>query len=273
MMVNRIYFDESEDPDRYVLSGVIFDSDTNDEETFCEKWIELLPAIPAERGASFKASRLMKNPAQFELFNEFYSILEQSNCKVCSVSFDPNDYRNVAESLAWPFERIRDRKMLGRHLKNPYVFAFQRSLVGILRNGDKLGISRQLEPVFDTKTESKIVLPYWDYQLEWYRNYAPDLECSKPIFCSDEERVPLQAADMMAWLTRKWGADRVDWVHHAVPAPYPLRAEAGVIPEVNLHFTKEEIEEEIRNRHNRVLEEIERIDQARFNFSLAWTSP
>jgi hypothetical protein len=67
-----------------------------------------------------------------------------------------------------------------------------------------MGIEEPIDFIFDNQNEKTAILNGWDL----YRASAPErihkLLGAMPRFEDDEQFLPLQAADMLAWWCRKW---------------------------------------------------------------------
>ena len=94
-------------------------------------------------------------------------------------------------------------------VKNPYHFAFV-DLVGMLLGKQhELGLTEPIHFVFDKGNDERVANA-WDT----FKTFAPPkiqkIWGTKPQFADDERVLPLQAADLLAWLRRRKFAKRLN---------------------------------------------------------------
>ncbi|UAB91542.1 DUF3800 domain-containing protein (plasmid) [Ruegeria sp. SCSIO 43209] len=254
----KVYFDESICNRKFVLAGVIFNDQTNAECDAVANWNKLLPLIPSDRGEVFKASEIMRSEAQVDLFVSFYHAFESADCFTCALSFNLEDHKTAVEAIKWPMSHIKHAKKFKRLIRNPYSFAFQRSLAGIVVMGEQLGVTGPLTPVFDDRTEAKKLLENWNALEGWYSSYDSGFSCSLPEFASDNDYPALQMADMLAWLIRKWELKNDDsWTRGADPVLDPLPIGSKLHPGVVHRLEKAEIHAEYQTLYDRIMEELQ----------------
>jgi hypothetical protein len=135
------------------------------------------------------------------------------------------------------FERIL-RPVSPYDLRNPYSVLFQSVMITATRQLLLLGIDLPIDFVFDE--QGKVGMD----ALLWYGTFRAGLQPelrnllgSRPIFKTDKELIPLQAADCLAWHLRRSREEQ--FMHENRPAlPLLLKAKhVGMeVSEENLHL-------------------------------------
>jgi hypothetical protein len=106
---------------------------------------------------------------------------------------------------------------LPNHLRHPYVFAHEILIIAAWHELMSRGQSERFEIIFDENLVfaprvKALYIPLLRVAPEEIRKILP----VDPLFRDDKEFVPLQAADMLAWLLRRTAASErhaMDWVH------------------------------------------------------------
>lgn len=125
----------------------------------------------------------------------------------------------ICDNVQFGVQVVVDKEMLlsefdgflGKKIANPYYFSFFRLLTKILMREDLPGGNHdKIEFIFDEQIhEKKYIREVW----EEFKSILPEQALSRlggePIFRSDKDVLPLQAADFRAWQVRNQWASRV----------------------------------------------------------------
>jgi hypothetical protein len=107
-----------------------------------------------------------------------------------------------------PYQRLMKGKFKLEMLDQPYFLSFFGILISLLRLTHKLKLDDQIELIFDEQTVDKVTLTV---EYERCMSVAPaevkKLSAGMPTFGSDNELLPLQAADLIAWHARRYYYD------------------------------------------------------------------
>jgi hypothetical protein len=92
--------------------------------------------------------------------------------------------------------------------KNPYFFLF-RNLMDRFHEQrkqfkDGIPLSEKIDFIFDDQTEKSYILAAWDEIVESQPEEIQRYYGATPRFESDQDCLPLQAADFWAWWVREW---------------------------------------------------------------------
>lgn len=98
---------------------------------------------------------------------------------------------------------FRDAMVDPSYLDNPYILAFRAILDLTAQYQHELGITEPVDFIFDERREEQKVRAGFEVFKEYCREDIKDRLGSKPRFEDDEEFLPLQAADILAWHVRK----------------------------------------------------------------------
>ena len=185
------YIDDSiESGEVLVLAGYIADSERWAE--FSQKWAELLRMRPP--WDYFKMSEIINTAG------------DESRERVLHHYHLIREYAQAAVVLAVPFRHIN--KVAGvlkleRGFYNPYYWAWIMLINALASNGESVGIKGPIDFIFDEQTENISAISRSPGVLSQIQNRHPSKLNSAPRFCSDRVRLPLQAADMFAWVMRR----------------------------------------------------------------------
>jgi hypothetical protein len=192
-MVFQAYVDNSYDHHVHVLAGYIATADAWIE--FSDDWQKGLDDAGLH---AFKMNEIAREENCNRICETFYHIIEKhvSTSLSCVVSIDA--LVDAVRGLSWPIG-VFD----GEKLANPYSFPFYQIINFLIDNQESMGIADPVDFIFDNQTEKIIVLEGWDL----FRASAPPtvhkMLGAMPRFEDDEQFLPLQAADMLAWWCRK----------------------------------------------------------------------
>ena len=209
-----------------VLAGLIGRSE--DWAEFADKWrsvLNLPPAIPSlhmSDAAHFEgAFKNCPRDVRDQRVHLLASIVNDYQFTAIHCSVEIAAYAEVIAASRragrWKDKRTR----LAKVLKEPYYIAFLGMVMAVCYELLEQGINERFEIIFD---QHKVLGPR---VRSWYPAIVAGMEPEAqaimpidPVFRDDEEFVPLQAADLLAWLVRRElsGMDHsFDWI------PYSMR--------------------------------------------------
>ncbi len=211
------YFDDSGNEPQsrvFLLSGFILD--TEQWAKFSDEW-----NFQLHRGPGidyFKMSQAANRNGQFQGFSpefvlckirDLLSVIDHYKPSGISCLVDWRDYENEFASLAHG------------DLKNPYPILFQLVFMAIKAHQKNLGIyPTPIDVDFDEQGKfGEFALQlYGDMKADFPENWKKMLG-RMPIMLDDKKVLPLQAADMLAWIERysilkgNQGPDEWDWLY------------------------------------------------------------
>jgi len=187
------YIDDSKADDKVlILAGYI----ANDQQWtgFSYRWAEALTMKPP--CPLFKMRQIdLSVPSQMKRAQYHYRIIEE---------FIPFGFC-VAIPIP-PLAKVTEELRIAPKFRNPYYLAWLVTISFFRNSYLYSGWTQPIDLVFDVQAESKLVLEAWKIMTEQNENMEPFK--NPPIFRSDNDSMPLQAADLLAWWARK------NWVEH-----------------------------------------------------------
>jgi hypothetical protein len=182
----QAYFDDSTDSkNALIFAGYL--SSAERWSRFSSEWSELLNLQP--RMDAFKM-RLMKGSMERAMFH--YRVVERHQLVGigCAIPIAP-------------LAKVVTEMGLDPDWANPYYLAWRAVITLSLEGSRMIGLNEPIEFVFDEQSEKNTVMKGWEY---FYGNAPRKIQKrinGSPRFKSDTEVVPLQAADLLAWWSRK----------------------------------------------------------------------
>lgn len=198
---------------------------------FSKEWQELLPHHGVLDGSGhyhFKMKEMSLNVERMSRIPVFYSAIE--NHVLCSVAiaFNQNDLKTAKQRIQVPGINID-----WADFNNPYFFAFRGLMDMFHSNRETLAsvipIEEKVDFIFDNQTEKKQILDQWDQYITHRPSISSKYYGAKPRFEDDKEFLPLQAADLWAWWTRKWTEDKTPEKMHKCNFDTPRTARKNLI--------------------------------------------
>jgi len=190
----QAYIDDSvESGTVLILAGYLANVKQWDE--FSERWQRLLDMKPSTH--SFKMRRVnLKNPVEREKAEFHYRAIEQYVPFGFCVALPIQPYLRICEEL-----HIRKR------YRRPFYMAWMLLLSVFRAFYTEAKWTQSLDLIFDENGFVADLESAWDLLA---RNQKEDMAPFKnrPLFRPDDELLPLQAADMLAWGARK------NWAEH-----------------------------------------------------------
>jgi len=200
--------DSSQDGESLILAGYI--ASVENWASFSTEWAGLLTVRPP--WDRLKMSELMADGPGSEKGQRIewhYRIIEK--------------YAHSSICLAIPrrplSRAVRDLQ-LPTAFGNPYYLAWRALISVSLHWQHKSGNHEPIDFIFDEQSEAGLLSDAW----EGFRDNMPEefrrLVKNRPIFRDDEDFLPLQAADMLAWWMRRRFAARKTIMGHDFPFPW-----------------------------------------------------
>jgi hypothetical protein len=182
----------------FVLAGCI--ASAEDWDGFTAEWQERLDFVhPAK---SFKMSEVAARwGVEDERVMFFYRVIEQYVWSVFCCVIPVSAYRGAIAKFPFPqFEP-----------PTPYQLAFIAIVDRLCRSYEELGYEGRIKFVFDEQmNEDAKILARWDWILERLPEGTQNMVSRTPAFERDDEFLPLQAADFIAWWCRRHWKDNPD---------------------------------------------------------------
>jgi hypothetical protein len=133
----------------------------------------------------------------------FYPIIEKYVTAEVSCIIPVNCLEKAIDSINWP-SRIKDPDTL----KRPFYFAFKAIITVMAQHQKEMGIMEPIDFIFDERTDKNHVLRHWDDLKKSSSQEVQKLMGTTPVFKTDEEELPLQAADLIVWWIRIWRKEK-----------------------------------------------------------------
>lgn len=209
-MALQAFADDSMEAGRVlVLAGYI--STAERWSNFSNEWRERLSMHP--RMVRFKMNEVdLNSELQMERVRAFYRVIEEHVSAQVSVAVNCEELTNWVPTMD-----------VQPALVNPYLLAHKAIINLTAQMQREAGLDDKVDFVFDKRTEEKHIKRAFDYYLTTLTPEFEEVTGNAPIFRDDTEFLPLQAADLLAWWTRRqWlteGTIRNRWV----PYPWPTK--------------------------------------------------
>ena len=198
LVVFQAFVDESGDADRFVLAGYI--SPTAKWVQFAAEWEHLLPyGILGPNGYHFKMCEMAKYPERMERVPAFYRLIEKYVDEGFAISLRMNDWKNACARL-----KIVDRES-GREMSvegGPFNSEYYVGFLNLIEFVSDRVCGAKVDLILDERSEKEKILSSWEFWSTHPR--IRESFGSHPRFERDDEFLPLQAADLLAWWMRRW---------------------------------------------------------------------
>lgn len=132
-----------------------------------------------------------------EVSGWFYRAIEDHVEAFVAVAVDITALKQAVDEVG-----VRPRDRPG-YLENPYVMAFRAIQDFTIQHQHELGITEPIDFIFDERGEEKQVREGYEIFREFCRDDLKPLIGRAPRFESDDDFLPLQAADLLAWHVRR----------------------------------------------------------------------
>ena len=151
------------------------------------------------------------DPARMEIAGWFYRAIEDHLRAYVAIAVEVEPLRRVVTELGF-----RDSMEDPGYLDNPYILAFRALFDFTAQYQHELGIAGPIDFIFDKRGEKKKVLEGFEVFKKHCREDIRGRLGTEPRFEDDEDYLPLQAADLLAWHIRKF------WLRHRSITTGPL---------------------------------------------------
>jgi hypothetical protein len=148
-----------------------------------------------------------KDPQRWERAAAFYRVIEAYAEAFVAVAIELEPINRAARD-AGILALAREVGMREERLTNPYILAHRTILDATLQYQRELGIVEPIDFIFDRFGQERIIRDGWEL---FAASRPPEFQAllgRQPRFESDDDFLPLQAADMIAWHARE------HWLKH-----------------------------------------------------------
>lgn len=239
-MILNGFIDESINDSVFVLAGYV--APVEEWVAFSDEWFATLQAHPNIR--ELKTKDAMGLHGCFHKWTE-----AERDKKLCDLYNVIDKYVSFEVSAVIPmepFRRIFGNSVLPNKAKQPYYHALPLLISNIARHQIEIGMKEKIDFVFDERQiEQGNILSIWVMLTENAPQDVKPMLGATPIFKSDKNVLPLQAADMEAWWLRR------RWQERLTGEPYlEYPWQPTNIPGVTCVFS----EEKMRESHDKILQ-------------------
>jgi hypothetical protein len=199
LMVMQAFIDDSQaDGQVLVLAGYLANFERW--ENFSIEWQQLLDGPPRwQRFKMVEVATIPRDTARWERAAAFYRTVETHAQAFVAVAVE-------LEPLA---RAARDAGIPPGKLTNAYLFAHRAICEATLQYQREMGINEPVDFIFDKLgANERIIREGWEVFAASRPPELADLVGREPRFETDDEFLPLQAADMLAWHARE------HWLKH-----------------------------------------------------------
>ncbi len=184
----------------FVLAGYV--APAEDWAAFSDDWLATLNAAPAVR--ELKTRDAMRLQGCFHGWTK--AERDKKLCDLYSVIDHHVSFELSAVIPMEPFRRIFINSPLPQKAKMPYFYALSAVISDIARHQISIGMTEKIDFVCDERLiEQQRILEVWPRVMETAPPDVKPMLGNTPIFKSDKEVLPLQAADLEVWwLRRRW---------------------------------------------------------------------
>lgn len=209
LMVWQAYVDESIDKDLIVLAGYIASAESW--VRFSSAWEGLLKpfgVLGSDGRYRFKMSEMALNSERLSRVQTFYRAIEDISPLAISMTMQVGALEAARKRVLRIHRNpLQISGVEGPIVDNEYIFAFMRLVESFYEVRDHQEIidlfdkKTKIDFIFDDRGEKRAILSSWDLFLSSVTDR--DKYGATPRFENDDEFLPLQAADLLAWWVRK----------------------------------------------------------------------
>jgi hypothetical protein len=204
LLMLQAYVDESvsTDPAIYVMAGLI--APAENWARFSDDWAEILSMKP--RVNRFKMSEAMNCGGEFGSWSE-----DRRDERVLLLQNVISNHATAgvcAALMVDDFNQIIKGSQLPKQFQSPYYFLLYQMISALSDAQGQLGLDSAVDFIFDDQiTEKGRILKDWDlFKSTMQRDNK--LIGDAPAFKNEEHVLPLQAADLIAWIIRAHAEDQ-----------------------------------------------------------------
>ena len=214
-MVLHGYFDDSFDEEYFVLAGYV--ASVERWAKFSKAWEDLLPlAVKHKDHHRFKMSEMARFGKMEQVLPFYKTIMEHVSLSVSSV-LDIKALNRVNSDMSATIisangHEIRvDLKNFKKVWADPFYVSFRGIIDGFhelrLTDPDLVPLQEPVDFYFDEWGKKEIIRQSWrDHVASRHDDIRP-FYGKEPRFEDDNEFLPIQAADFLAWWVRKWAKE------------------------------------------------------------------
>lgn len=179
-----------------VLAGYVASVETW--EAFSAEWQRRLDDAHLD---VFKMAQVGSDPRAWDVAGYFYRVIEEHAKGFLAVAVEIEPLHRLVDEL-FVVEKG------GEWIANPYWLAFRAMIDFTVQYQHELGITEPIDLIFDERGEKDDVREGFAVFKESCRDEFKERLGVEPRFEDDRRFLPLQAADMLAWLIRR------HWLEH-----------------------------------------------------------
>jgi hypothetical protein len=139
-----------------------------------------------------------------------------------------------------PLKRIALASGLPEY-SNPYMWVIKGIINLTAQYQREWGAKQPIDFIFDSRGEENYVRDAWEFYIETIPYSERSISGHKPIFEDDENTLPLQAADMWAWWSRRKWLEKRTVQHDEFPIPW---GQLNDLPSMAFEWTEADIQQE-----------------------------
>jgi len=191
MAMLQVYIDDStEAGEVLILAGYVASAERWG--AFSQKWQEQLSMRPRWRRFKMQEVAAMDSDEGWERARHHYKIIKDHVLADVRVAIPIRQLKRVAAALALP-----------KWAADPYFIAWKTIIALMIVSNKQAGFNQPIDFYFDEQSQKGRLLDTWDHMKRRMRIRDARYVRNPPAFRSDDELMPLQAADFVAWWTRK----------------------------------------------------------------------
>jgi hypothetical protein len=216
MMAIQVYFDDSGSSRRdpmYVLGGML--ASTERWATFSDAWQACLTKHELDY---FKMVEAQRPKGQFDGWDE--TARDAAVLELAGIAADHAMYRFEVSVVRSDYDDLMRGSTPLADFDDPYHLLFYSACRAVMEVQVRDGLDEECDYIFDVQSDvGARALEWWKRDaLKWFHPKVHHLFKNPPVFRDDKQFLPLQAADMYAWLLR----DRHIKLGHGKPVNPPL---------------------------------------------------
>lgn len=207
----QVYVDESGGKNQsrsFIMSGVMASVEVWD--SFSDEWDRVLRQSP--RLEYFKMREAVRRNEQFNGWSQ--PSVDERLKQLADVALKHNIVHFVEASDLRAFTQFSLKEMLPRPANNPYFFGFHRMISMVASHLVSKGQTEEFEIFFDVNETFGHKAKRFYPLIKILKKGSPEEKILpiEPIFRDDKKTLPLQFADMLAWLMREAGEEKRHWL-------------------------------------------------------------
>lgn len=200
--------------------------------SFSREWRELVGLNSPHylKISEFHMTEMHGTERSLEHASWFYRLIEKHVTAAVSCVIDTEALQDAFDSYRWP-TYVVDTKPL----RNPHTIAFKNITIGLMHFRRRLGLSGNIDFIFDETNQSRRCLDGWRYMVEESSQQARAEIGNAPVFSASHRTPPLQAADMISYWVHEWYRNG----QSVARLPFPWHAKRE-IPWLEMSFSRDD---------------------------------